>query len=358
MRLAPIGASLLLLTLGALGTTPAARAQSGHDSVTAQALFDEGQALMKSRRYAEACVKFESSHRIDPRPGTVLNLANCYEENGQTASAWARYVEASELAARENQREREKYARERVRALAPKLPRLTVKARGIPADAVIERDGVAIDVAVLGTAVPVDPGEHAVVVVVRDKPVWSKRIHLAQGAQGEIVVAPSNEWAPPPDPAAPWRGYGPLPAPGAKPVEAAAQAQTAAPAPRTAAGSGGWSTQKTLAVVSAGVGVVGIGLGTYFGLTAGSRWSDAKDKCQPDGCPRDSIDMGSDAKTDANMATVAFIVGGVALAGAGVLWFSAPARPSGAALHLVPAGDVRTGSAGLVARGRFELGGY
>jgi hypothetical protein len=86
------------------------------------------------------------------------------------------------------------------------------------------------------------------------------------------------------------------------------------------------STQKTLALVAGGVGVVGVGLGTIFGLSAMSKHDDAAAKC-PAACPDQAgVDLWNDARTAGNISTVAFVVGGVGLATGAILWFTA--KPS------------------------------
>ena len=325
-----------------------ARAQAP-DTVTAQALFDDAKALMKEGRYAEACAKFASSHRIDPKAGTVLNLAHCYEQTGQTASAWARYVEAAELAMRAQQRERQEYARERARVLAQQLARLTIRyvgAEKLPAGAIVHRDGVTVDRTVLGTAVPIDPGEHTLEVVRDDKPVWSTHVTVAPSTSIEVVIpAASVERSA--------AGDAPVEQPPiVKPVPV--KPEPVPPPGETDQGST-WSGRKTAAVVLAGVGVVGLGVGTVFGLKAMSNWSDAKDKCTPDGCPDDAIEQGRDVKTDGAISTVGFVAGGAALVGAGILWFTAPrsTHPAQARWQVVPSADPRSGSAWLTAQGTF-----
>src|SRR6185436_9479039 len=85
---------------------PMARAAGG-DAATAQALFDQGRALMSEKKYSEACPKLAESQRLDPGMGTLFHLADCYEGSGKVASAWAAYLEVASLAAASGQTERE-----------------------------------------------------------------------------------------------------------------------------------------------------------------------------------------------------------------------------------------------------------
>jgi len=89
-------------------------------------------------------------------------------------------------------------------------------------------------------------------------------------------------------------------------------------------GSGAWSGQKTAAVIAGGVGVLGVGLGAVFGLSASSKWDQAKRDCGA-GCAADSPAGAekSDAQSAAALSTVGFAVGGVALAAGAVLWLTA-----------------------------------
>jgi len=61
-----------LLPLALLAATSVASAQSRGDAAPAQVLFDDATALMKARRYTEACDKFLASHLIDPKCARCL----------------------------------------------------------------------------------------------------------------------------------------------------------------------------------------------------------------------------------------------------------------------------------------------
>src|SRR5262249_30335548 len=103
------------------------RAAWADDSqIRAQALFDEGRRLMDAKSYALACPKFAASQKLDPGAGTLLNLADCYDKNGQTASAWATFDEAAAEATKSGHLDWAAQARDRAAALEPTLARLTI----------------------------------------------------------------------------------------------------------------------------------------------------------------------------------------------------------------------------------------
>jgi serine/threonine-protein kinase len=92
----------------------------------------------------------------------------------------------------------------------------------------------------------------------------------------------------------------------------------------TAATAGGLGTQQVVALVAGGVGVVGVGVGSWFGLRAMSRRDHARDICPAD-CDDDAgRDAWRDAVSAGNLSTAGFVVGGTALAAAAVLWLTAP----------------------------------
>jgi tetratricopeptide (TPR) repeat protein len=281
---------------------PSVHAQSAGDKAAAEALFSDGRRLMSQNNYKEACPKFEASLKLDPGVGAMLNLADCYEKNGQTASAWAEFREASAAARAAGSKDREDLARQRAAALEPKLSRLTV-ALG-KQSAQVTRDGTVLDSAVFGTPMPVDPGKHVIEATAPGKKKWSTAVDVANGARVSVDVPALQEES---------------------------QVGTSLPAVGTGvtkeaeAPSGGSSTQRTIAIGVGVVGVAGIAVGSVFGLKAQSSWKDADDACPTHtGCTQKAIDTRNDASSQATLSTVAFAVGIVGVAGAAVLWFTAP----------------------------------
>lgn len=93
--------------------------------------------------------------------------------------------------------------------------------------------------------------------------------------------------------------------------------------------SRGLPTQRVLSLVAGGLGVVGVGLGAAFGVTAISKRNAARNVC-PNACKTtEGVAQWSDAGTAGNISTFGFIAGGAALAGAAVLWFTAPSANGG-----------------------------
>ncbi len=308
-------------------------AKSG--SAEAEELFKQGRAALEARDYATACARFSSSLAIERAVGTLISLAQCEEASGRLASARQHWQEAADLADATNDRlNRGPVARKKVAELDPKVPRLVVRlAAGAPEGTTVQRDDVDLGSKVFGVALPVDPGPHVLTVVA---PGRASRKYSITAAVGENVV----EVEPGTPDAAP---VSPAPVAPAQPLAPAATASS----PPSASHGG----VRPLAWVALGLGVVGVGVGSYFGVDAMSKWSDAKNSCGT-GCPDGSRARNerSDALSGATVSTVSFVVGGVGLAAAAWLLL-APQAPETARLRIEP--SIGYGSAGLQARGAF-----
>jgi len=312
-----------------------ARAESG-SSAAAQALFDQGKALMAAGKVADACPKFEESQRLDPGSGTLVNLALCYEKTGRSASAWTTYLDAAAAARAAGNPERERGARERAAALAPKVSKVTVD---VPPEArvaglAVTRNGVAVPPAEWGLPIPTDPGTYEIVAKAPGYESWSKQLSVS----GEGAVTPVSV------PALTRAVETPAPEPSAPPQPSAAALSTP-PASAPEASSSAWGAQRVGAVAAAGVGVAGVVVGSVFGLQAISKKSEADKTCNGGACTSDAgVTAGKDAHAAGNISTVAMIVGAVGLAGGAALWFTAPSSRST---------EVGIGPTGLVVHGVF-----
>ncbi len=167
---------------------------------------------MVAGRFAEACPKLEESQRLEPKGGTQLNVAACHERLGKIATAWVEFHDAVVTARTEGHPERERLAQQRVDALEPRLPWLTVSiAPGAGGrDLTIQIDGATIQPFALGKDMPIDPGEHRITAVAAGVVVADATLLFKEGTRQSILIpalaataraAPSDK-APPEAPAA------------------------------------------------------------------------------------------------------------------------------------------------------------
>jgi serine/threonine-protein kinase len=299
-----------------------ARAQSAQGAAAAQVLFEQAKTLMRERKYAEACAKFAESNRLDSGIGTMLWLADCYEKNGQSASAWAQFVEAADVAG-ERHDDRQRVARERAAALEPTLAKLTI---AVPrasdlAGLEVTRDGAAVGRAVWGTPVPVDPGVHSVTARAPGRKTWQGTVTIDAGGLGGVIAVPPLE----PERAAEPRTATPPPA--SMPASPGPTSFPLGTGPLEATHGSSGSGQRTGGMVVGGVGVLTLGAGTVLGILAKSHLdeSNANGHCTPDNrCDATGTDARHQALDTAMASTVAFLAGGALLVGGLVLYVTAP----------------------------------
>jgi hypothetical protein len=107
----------------------------------------------------------------------------------------------------------------------------------------------------------------------------------------------------------------------------------------------------TLGAVVGGAGVLGVGIGTMFGILAASKWSATRNDCAgPDRCPSYTQAVADHGATvsDGTIATIALLAGGALLASGAALFFTAPSTSGDGAP------TVGLGLGTLTVRGHFE----
>jgi len=336
----------LLGLLVAFNPGHAAAQGSATDKASAEALFDEALRAMKEGRFAEACPKLENSQRIDPGVGTLLYLGECYEKLGRTASAWATFREAASEAEASGQIKRAKAARDRIAKLEPQLSYLTIEVaeatRGLPG-LKIKRDGADTGLGIIGASVPADPGPSKIDVTAPDHESFSVTVRVQQGAH-QTVLIPSlaATQGPPPEVAAVAAAQPQQ----QKPAEPAAPP----PPPPAPVDENPGGTQRVIGLVLGGAGLVGVGLGTYFGLSAIDKDKKADEKCTPTLCQEKAdYDNADSAKSLATASTVTFAIGGGLIAAGAIVFFTAPSKTSSVSLSPL----IGPGFAGLRIGGRL-----
>lgn len=322
-----LGLLALALCVGLAG--PAAAEPTAEDKAAAESLFQDALKLIREDKYVDACPKLEASNKLDPAVGTLFNLGDCYEHTGRTASAWSSFGDAKRLAVRLNDR-RAAEAEQREKAMEPRLARLAVTAAEKPEGLVVLRDGKPLDAALLGSAVPVDPGKHTLEAKAPGREPWSTEIDVPD-RPGTVTAA--------------------IPALAKAAAAASATASSSAGGP--AAPPGGMGPQRIAGLAVGGVGIAGLVVGGVFGGLAASKTGESGGHCvdgEPDRCDPTGLSLRQQANDMATIANIALAAGGVLTAGGVVLYLLAPSpsaasTPQGASHNPTAGGPARRSSA-------------
>ena len=335
----------VLLTLAMAVTESVALAR---DPAAATALFDEGKRLVEKGDLEAACPKFLASLEADPRLGTKLSLAACYERAGKTASAWAAFQDAAAMAdkAGPSEKARGEFAVRHVRDLEPKLSRLRVSAPDPVPGLVITRDGQIVHAATYGVAVPVDPGAHEIAGNAPGYETWTQTVTIGAEPETTVTVPALTRLetpAPSPTPPSPVPSPVPSPSPGRP-----------GPSPAPDAPSGGTPPLRWVGYGTGAAGVALVAVGLVFGAKASSKWSDAEKMCTGDSeplqCTHEGVTLRDEAASAATLSTVFVAVGAVAIGGGITMILLSPSR-SPRKVGLVP--TVSPDGVGLVVAGGF-----
>lgn len=287
-----------------------------------ETLFLEGKRLMQAGRTEEACEKFKASHDGDKTAtGTLLNLALCNEQRGRTASAWAEFRQVAAESAAAHREDRVSLAREHEAKLFPRLSYVAVNVRN---DARMSGMRIVLDEEkditepMWQTKLPIDPGEHTVVVDAPGRIPKSYRFTVKDTADVQSVDVLPLVVAPAPEPARPATGGSPG---------------------RRAAG-----------YAIGAVGLAAVGTGAVFGVLAMNKDGEIRKACG-DGyqCPSTAYgankDKERDVQTFARVSDVAIGAGAILVIAGAVLVYTGRDRPAartGMTLH--PAAGPRGGS--------------
>jgi tetratricopeptide (TPR) repeat protein len=290
-----------MVSLGAFMPPRQAWAQAeapSAESQAAEALFRQAKALLDKGELEPACEKFAASQALEPGLGTLLYLGDCYERAGRFASALAVFREAADLAKERNDEQRLRLAAIRVRALEPRAPKLEVRNGSAPevSDLQITVGGTPLSSSDLGKPLPRDAGRYDIRFSAPGYEPFVSHIDLKNAASVVVNV------------------------PRLVPLEnGSSRAQGEGDAPG--------SSQRTVAWVVGGTGLALLATAGVFAGLAASKNRDSKADCDPEDpsrCGPTGVGLRNDAKSLANVATVASILGGVGVASGLVIYVTAP----------------------------------
>jgi len=213
----------------------------------------------------------------------------------------------------------------------------------------IECDGVLVPASSYGVAIPVDARTHVLAARAPGRVPWSAQLRLAPGRttvtiprlRAELAVAPA------PTDAATELAVAPAPT----------DTATAIPVPKATTAEkiehNTGKTERTLGLVLAGVGVVGVAAGAWLSFGAASQRDELQRQCPWSYCMTTATS--DQLRSQAAAGTGLMVLGLASSVGAIVLFLAAPSAPAperrAASFKLAPA--VAPGGASVVASGKF-----
>lgn len=293
-------------------STVAAAAPTQKEKAEARALVTEAKKALKEKRFGDAEGPLRRADELDPSPQTKLDLAQALIENKKLMEG-TRVLHTVAGGTETNTPAGKKAVEAAKKLLAdaePRIPWLGVSIVGPSAGkAKVKIDGTEVDAA--AGEVPLDPGVHKVVVSASGYTSEEKKVELLEGEHESVKLV-------------------------LKKTEEADDGGGSA----SSSGIGG----KWPAFIGFGVGAVGLGLGTAFGVVALGQADDAKAQCKGTVCPPGAQDEIDASKTSGTISTVGFIAGGVGVAAGVVLLIVLPGKKASArapsVLPLIGAGQV------------------
>lgn len=290
-----------------------AQEAKARDPAAAEALFLQGRTALDAGDFKQACEKFAESQRLDPGAGTLMNLATCEEQRGRLASAWQYWQEALTYLAQKD--ERIAFVKSRLTVVEPQVPRLTITLAGASDNTTVLRDGVELGPGSFGEALPVDPGDHVILVRAEGHAERRYEVTLEKAEREQLEVSPGRR----------------LPK-----LPPLVGRDTAPSAP-------------TLGYVLGGVGIAGVAAGIATGLLINDRQQLVDENCEGNLCTQTGLDAASEGRTLLIANAAAWAVG---IAGLGVGGYLVLSHDSGGGSQSVGILSL-PGGAGLSLRGKF-----
>lgn len=268
----------------------------------ARKIAEEGLALFDGGKYAEALDRFDRAGALVRAPTMGLMAARSLVKLGRLVEASERYLAVTKMKleadASDAFRKAQVDAAKEREALEPRIPGLLVAFAGAAPGATVMLDGKPLPAALIGAALPLEPGPHTVVVT-QGTVTKTERLQIKEGEQRRLVL----DVAPPPS----------------------------------------TSSLRVGGIIGLTVGGVGLIAGAVVGGLAMGADADLSKKCPNKECPAGSEGELGRFETMKAATTASLITGGIMLGGGALMLGLAPSKAKQAGVQPV----IGVGSAGV-----------
>jgi hypothetical protein len=323
------------LAICVVGTTmprvvPAAEPTAA-EIAAALELFQEGLRLEEKRDWSGALDRFRRVAAVKTTPQVRFHIALCLENLGKLVDALVEFQRAQRDAVETGATNVSTNAPKHISDLRERIPRVIVALPSGVSDPSVSIDGTTVAAALVGTAVPLDPGPHTLVVEAKGRRSFTKSFELTERAP-------------------------PLTIDVELPEETDAGGPSPGPDPDRKGPKDEKPTRSALPFVVGGIGLAALAGGGVMYALRGSTITELEEACGPtrDRCPDDKRALADRGQTYTTVGNVLLGVGVVAVGAAVVLYVTGgPSKSSSSSARAMIQPTVGPGTFGLGLSGAF-----
>jgi hypothetical protein len=316
-------AALLASIVSSWGHT--AHAETDAQRATARTLATQGFKAISEQRWADAVDLFDRAESLVHAPAHVLYLGRAYTRMGKLVAAHEAYVKLTRETLASNAPRAAVRAQQdgtkELSELEARLPTIDISTLPAAPAVTVKIDGAAIPRAMIGTAVPIDPGTHTVGAAADGFTPAERTVDIAEGTHGSVVL----ELKPLPvrENAVVATGMHPTPLHDTLPADTLEQPVTP---------DRGSNTLRVLGYVGLGVAALSAGAGVLFAVESHDNRSQGDRLCPMNVCQAanksqlDSLDK--KATLFGQLSITALVVAGVSAASGITALALSPGKPS------------------------------
>jgi hypothetical protein len=260
---------------------------------TATQQYERGVDAMDAEKYAEALTFFQQSYETVNSPNSRLRVGRALAKLGKLPEAYRELSQtlkqSLELAASQKKYKKTvETVQKELDEIKGKLAYVTIRQ-----GAQLQLQGQTIAPSNWQEPQPVMPGAVSVDVTFTDGRNRKQQLTLKAGERAEVAIAPP---------------------PASVATQQLATTQSGAPTTATSHGSSGMR-RTTVGIIFGTVGLVGVGTFVGFALVAAPSYGNSKAGCAPQGCPESAVD---NEGSKARMQGIGYASLGVGIVGLGV----------------------------------------
>ena len=182
MRTLALALVLLVLPLASV------HAQSASEQALARDQFREGVRAAQEQRWPDAVDAFQRSLELAPRVMTMMNLAGALAQVGrlvESSEAYRMFISEAQSGAAARVRGE---AEAQLHTLEGRIPHVRLQIQNRLDSDTVTLDEYQLSAAAMGSALPVDPGDHTLTIAREGQEPRSVTFTAQEGVESEIVL--------------------------------------------------------------------------------------------------------------------------------------------------------------------------